>query len=49
MMLIRNKTSVPTLFTPIQHNDGNLASAIRQGKEIKAIRNEKGEVKLSLF
>ena len=40
---------MPTLFTSIQHNMEDLATAIRQHKEIKGIQIDKEEVKLSLF
>ena len=39
---------MPTLTTTIQHSFGNLATAIREEKEIKGIQIGK-EVKLSLF
>lgn len=45
---IRNKASVPTLGTPIQHSDRIPAREIRQENEIKNIQMQK-EVKLSLF
>ena len=45
---VRNKTRLPTLTTIIQHSFGILATAIREGKEIKGIQFGK-EVKLSLF
>ena len=44
-----HKTRVPSLTTPIQRSVEILATAIRQGKEIKHIQLEKEEVKLSLF
>ena len=45
---IRNKISVPTLTTSIQHSFRILVTAIREEKEIKGIQIGK-EVKLSLF
>ena len=39
---------MPTLTTTIQHSFGNLATAIREEKEVKGIKIGK-EVKLSLF
>ena len=46
---IRNKTSVSTFPSIIQHSSGILATAIREEKEIKEIQIRKEEVKLSLF
>jgi hypothetical protein len=40
---------VPTIPTPIQHKLEFLASAIRQGEEIKGIQIGKETVKISLF
>jgi hypothetical protein len=46
---IRNKTRVPAILTPIQHNTGIPARAIRQEEEIKGIQIGKETVKISLF
>ena len=40
---------MPNFPTIIQHSSGILATAIREGKEIRGIQDGKEEVKLSLF
>ena len=46
---VRNKTTVPTFATTIQHSFGSFSHSNQKRKRIKGIQTGKEEVKLSLF
>ena len=47
--MIRSKTRVPTLTTPIQYSTEVPTVAVKEEKQIKGIQIGKEEVKLFLF